>query len=145
MKYIIYLLPLAAGIFVCLQSNINGYWQTKIGIQATVLINGWVVAVLSTILFFSSNTHPIKDITSTLQPAVFLNGFFGFSIVTIAAFTFPKLGAASVLVTMTASQILMGLFLDQIGFLELPQRDISTYRIIGLSLIILGVFFTTRG
>ena len=145
MNYFIYLLPLIAGIFVCLQSNINGYWQTKIGIQATVLINGWVVAGLSTILFFSSNTHSIKDITSSLKPAVFLNGFLGFSIVTIAAFTFPKLGAASVLVLMTAAQIFMGIFLDQVGFLELPQRDISVYRIIGLLLIVVGVIFTTRG
>ena len=74
-----------------------------------------------------------------------MNGLFGFSIVTIAAFTFPKLGAASVLVLMTAAQILMGLFLDHVGFLELPKRDISLYRIIGLFLIILGVIFTTRG
>ena len=134
-----------AGIFVCLQSNVNGYWQTRIGIQATVFINGWVVAMLSTILFLTTNSHAIGKIVSSLRPMVFLNGLFGFSIVTIAAFTFPKLGAGSVLVLMTAAQILMGLILDHIGFLELPKRDISLYRIIGLFLIILGVFFTTRG
>ena len=145
MQGLLYLLPLLAGVFVCVQSNINGHWQTKIGIQSAVIINGWVVAILSTILYLTTNQHSARNVVAELKPGIFLNGFFGFSVVTIAAFTFPKLGAASVMVVMVMGQVLTGLLLDHFGFLNLPQRDISVYRLIGFLLVALGVIFTTRG
>ena len=145
MNYLIYVLPLLAGIFACVQSNINGYWQTRIGIQSTVLINGWIVAILSTLLYLASNTHSMKDNYTSLEPNIFLNGFLGFGIVTIAAFTFPKIGATSVMVIMVMGQVITGLLLDHFGFLNLPKRNISLSRITGFLLILAGVFFTTRG
>ncbi len=145
MNYLIYILPLLAGIFACVQSNINGYWQTRIGIQSTVLINGWVVAILSTLLYLTTNTHSVKGNYANVELNVFLNGFLGFGIVTIAAFTFPKLGATSVMVIMVMGQIMTGLLLDHLGFLNLPKKDISVSRIAGFLLIVAGVFFTTRG
>ena len=145
MQNLIYFLPILAGIFACMQSNINGYWQTKIGIQSAVIINGWVVALLSTILYFATNQNPLNHVISQVKPSLFLNGFLGLGVVTIAAFTFPKLGAASVMVAMVMGQVVTGLLLDHFGFLELPKRDISASRLVGLSLVILGVIFTTKG
>ncbi len=142
---LLYILPLFAGIFACVQSNINGYWQTRIGIQMTILINGWIVAILSTILYLFGSNYSIKNIYANLQPSVFFNGFLGFGVVIIAAFTFPKLGAASVMVTMIMGQVVMGLILDHFGFLNLSQRNISSPRLIGLAFIITGVFFTIKG
>ena len=144
MPKLIYVFPLLAGFCVCFQSTINGYWQSKIGVHSTILINGFVVALLTLVFFLLANQTPIERITSEVRPWVVLNGICGATIITIAALTFPRIGAASVIVLIIAGQLVTAIILDHFGTLNLPHHPVSMVRIMGIVCVVLGVFLTTR-
>ncbi len=144
MVNLLYILPLIAGFLACVQGTINGYWQAKVGLHATVLINGAIVAAAALFFFLFANQTSLRLIGSQLRPWIAFNGLCGFSIVAIAAFTFPRIGAASVVVLMVSGQIFMSLFADHLGVLNLPQHAISPTRLLGAVLVIIGVLLTTR-
>jgi len=123
---------------------INGFWQAKIGLHAAVLVNGAIVCAAALFFFLFANQTPLRLIGSQIRPWIAFNGLCGFSIVAIAAFTFPRIGAASVVVLMVSGQILMSLVADHLGVLNLPQHAISPMRLLGAVLVILGVIFTTK-
>jgi len=144
MQKMVYVFPLLAGFCVCLQGTINGYWQSRIGVHSTVLVNGVIVTVLAALFFLIANQTPIGRITSEIRPWILLNGLCGFIILTIAALTFPRIGAASVIVLMVAGQVVTAVAFDRLGILNLPQQSISIARLIGTVFVVLGVFLTTR-
>ena len=140
----LYFLPLFAGLVACFQGVINGYWQARIGLHSTVLINGAVVTALAGLFFLFGNQTALGVISSEARPWVALNGLCGFLIVAIAAFSFPRIGAASVVVLMVSGQIVTSLVVDHLGVLNLPGHSISASRICGAILVVLGVMLTTR-
>ncbi len=140
----IYVFPLIAGFCVCFQGTMNGHWQARIGVHSTILINGFVVAGLTTLFFLVANQTPIDKITSEIRPWVVLNGVCGATILTIAALTFPRIGAASVIVLMVAGQLATAIILDHFGILNLPRHPISFLRIAGILSVVIGVILTTR-
>jgi transporter family-2 protein len=144
MQKMVYVFPLLAGFCVFLQGTMNGYWQSRIGVHVTILINGLIVAALTALFFLVANQTPIDRIVSEIRPWITLNGLCGFVILTIAALTFPIIGAASVIVLMIAGQLVTAAAFDHFGLLNLPQHPVSMTRIIGIMFAGLGVFFTTR-
>ena len=144
MQKMLYLFPVIAGFCVCLQGAMNGHWQGRVGVSFTVLVNGVVVAALTTLFFLTTNQTPIGKITSEIRPWIVLNGICGFTILTIAALTFPRIGAASVIVLMVAGQLATALAFDHAGVMGLAQRPISPARLAGIAFVLIGVFLTTR-
>ena len=144
MPKMIFLFPLLAGFCGCLQGTMNGHWQSRVGVHFTVLVNGVVVAALTTTFFLLANQTPVTRITSEIRPWIVLNGMCGFTILTIAALTFPRLGAASVIVLMVAGQLSTALAFDHMGVLGLPQHPLSLARLAGIAFVVVGVFLTTR-
>ncbi len=140
----IYVFPLIAGFCACFQGTMNGHWQSRIGVHSTILINGFVVAILTTLFFVTANQTPIEKIASEIRPWVLLNGVCGATIITIAALTFPRIGAAPVIVLMVAGQLITAIILDHFGVLNLPRHPLSFLRVAGIAVVIIGVIMTTR-
>jgi transporter family-2 protein len=140
----IYVFPLIAGFCACFQGTMNGHWQSRIGVHSTILINGVVVAGLTALFFLIANQTPFEKIVSEIRPWVLLNGVCGATILTVAALTFPRIGAASVIVLMVAGQLLTAIILDHFGVLNLPHHPISVSRIVGIAFVVVGVILTTR-
>lgn len=141
---LLFVLPIIAGFLACIQGMINGYWQARIGLHATVLVNGVIVAAAALCFFLFANQTPLRLIVSQIRPWIAFNGLCGVSIVAIAAFTFPRIGAASAVVLIVGGQIFMSLIADHLGVLNLPQHAVSPTRIVGAVFVVLGVILTTR-
>jgi len=141
----LYVFPLVAGFCVCFQGTMNGHWESRIGVHFTILVNGVIVALLTGAFFLVANQTPVAKISSELKPWIVLNGMCGFTILTIAALTFPRIGAASVIVLMVSGQLATAMLFDHFGVLNLPHHPLSVARLAGIACVVLGVFLTTRG
>ena len=144
MPKIVYFFPFFAGICVCLQGMINGHWQGRVGVHYTVVINGIIVTILALLFFLIGNRASLQEISSEIRPWIILNGLCGFTILVIAALTFPRIGAASVIVLMLSGQLLASILVDHFGILNIPRHPVSLLRIAGIMFIFLGVALTTR-
>ncbi len=144
MSWIWYFLPLLAGACVCFQSMINSYWNVKQGIHAPIMINGLMVALCSVLFFLFGSPISLRDSMGSLQPWVLFNGILGFTIITIIAYSVPKIGVTAVVALTILAQLSIGLLMDHIGWLHLVKRSLSVYRLLGVGMVLLGSFLITK-
>ena len=76
---------------------------------------------------------------------LWVGGIFGVIFITASIFLIPVLGAATFLSSVVAGQLIGSIVIDHIGFLGLEARPIDRWRIFGVILIVLGVYFIRKG
>lgn len=57
----------------------------------------------------------------------------------------PRIGVAATSGAVVASQLLASAILDQLGLLHVAVRPLTPGRVFGLALLVIAVFFVTRG
>lgn len=69
-----------------------------------------------------------------------IGGILGSALVFSSIFLAPKLGIANMLFFMILGQLTFGLFIDQFGLFNMPMREIGWNKIIGLMIMLSGLF-----
>lgn len=69
-----------------------------------------------------------------------IGGLLGAGMVYSSIFLAPRLGVANMLFFIIVGQITFGLVIDQFGLFNMPVREISLTKVIGLLIMISGVF-----
>lgn len=82
--------------------------------------------------------------TVSLIPAqpwwMLVGGALGSGLVFSSIFLAPKLGIANMLFFMILGQIIFGVIIDQFGLFHMPIREISLNKIVGLTVMLIGLF-----
>jgi transporter family-2 protein len=84
---------------------------------------------------------PVKDV----HPLLLTAGLFGACLVFAIAWLIPQVGAAPVMITLIAGQILGGMVMSHFGLLGSPVQPVSTMNLIGALVMVGGVLLATRG
>jgi transporter family-2 protein len=71
-------------------------------------------------------------------------GALGAFNIAMSIFLAPKLGAVAFVVSIVCGQIIASLVLDQNGWLGFPKIELTVNRILGASLIVLGVLLVAK-
>ena len=71
---------------------------------------------------------------------IFLGGLLGALYIAGTIIVAPKIGAGMTLSLVVAGQMIIALFLDHFGLIGFPQISISSLKLLGVGLIIMGVF-----
>jgi transporter family-2 protein len=71
-------------------------------------------------------------------------GVYGVLYVTIAIWLFPRLGAGPIFGLVVAGQMLAALAFDQFGLFGIANRPIDPAKILGVALLVAGVFLVRR-
>lgn len=74
-----------------------------------------------------------------IKPVYFIGGALGVIFVTTNIILMPLLGAALTLMIVIFGQMLMGLLIDHFGLFNTPPFKISSRRIIGVTLVFIGI------
>lgn len=144
MRLFVFLFAFIIGIALPLQALINNQLRNNIG--GSVMVSAFISFFGGTlILFFSSlilhEKFPDFTVLRNLKLWQLSGGLLGAIFVFGTIFLAPKIGTASMLSLIIAGQLVSSLLYDAIGFLGLPEREISTTRIIGAVLVITGSLF----
>ena len=70
-------------------------------------------------------------------------GLFGATLVFAIAWLIPQAGAAAVMITLIAGQVIGGLVMSHFGLLGSPVQPISLMKVIGVLVMIGGVVMAT--
>ena len=137
-----FLLPVALGAGVLLQSTINRQMAEPYGLATAVLINAAVFFAFS-LFFFYFAQYSTGIVPEFFKPKLqnfdfrwfyLLPGIFGFSLVFGLPWSIRTLGAAPSFVLLVAAQILGSLLLDIFYFHNL----VNQYKILGALLTLCG-------
>ena len=74
-----------------------------------------------------------------------VGGVYGAALVLASAWATPKLGAGTTLVVIVASQVALGVALDQFGVLGLAQHPASWLRLCGIAVVAVGAVLVAVG
>jgi transporter family-2 protein len=140
--FLIILIGLAGGIAIGVQSPMASMITQRLGIFESVFIVhiGGAVIALIPMLILGSKLSQWRSLPWYALGA----GFFGLGVVAAISFMIPRVGVAPALIILLAGQLLMGAVLDHFGWLGLTQRPLDVPRVIGLMVVLAGVWLTVK-
>ncbi len=83
---------------------------------------------------------PILNNISKIPVWAWFGGIVGVTYITSALFLTPRIGATNFMICIVAGQIFASLIVDHFGLMGLPIIKINAGRIMGATLILVGVF-----
>ncbi|WP_271272225.1 DMT family transporter [Aliamphritea hakodatensis] len=146
MQYGLLLLAIAAGFMLPIQGALNA----RLGglmehpMQATLIsyIGGLIACLL--VLFFVQRSVPeIRKLTE-INWYLYCGGFLGAVFVSAMLYLMPRIGIANMLAAAIVGQLIMSTVLDHFGALGNPQIPVNSSRIIGIVLLLAGLYFIQR-
>ncbi len=139
---VIILIGLMGGIAVGIQGPLSSMISQRLGVLESVFIvhaGGALVALIPLLIFGSK-----FDQWRSLPWYAFGAGVFGLVVIFSMSYMIPRVGVAPALIILLAGQLLMGSILDHYGWLGAVQRPFELSRVLGLSVVLAGVWLTVK-
>jgi transporter family-2 protein len=139
------LLGAGAGCLVGMQAPVNSRLGKSVGSLQAASVSFLVgtAALLLVTTFYKGGLGGIGKIGDAPWWAL-VGGLFGAVYVTVAILTVQKLGASGLTAVVIGGQLTMSVLIDRFGLLGLQRQTISTSRIAGLVLLVIGVALVVR-
>ena len=140
---LILLIGLAGGIAVGLPSPMARILTQRLGMFESVFIVhvGGALAALIPLLFYGGGK--LSQWRSAPSYALFA-GVFGLVVISAISYMIPRIGVAGSILTIVSGQLLVGALLDHFGWLGADPRPLDATRIVGLVIVLFGVWLTVK-
>jgi transporter family-2 protein len=140
--FLILLVGLVGGMAIGVQSPMSSMISQRLGMLESIFIvhAGGALVVLIPILIFGSRLREWRSVPWYTLGA----GAFGFIVIASMSYMIPRIGIAGALITLLAGQLIVGSLLDHFGWLGVTQRVLDLPRIIGLIVVMAGVWLTVK-
>jgi transporter family-2 protein len=139
----IILIGLLGGLSIGLQSPMASLITQKLGMLESVFIvhaGGAVVALIPLLVMGGGRLSQWRSLPWYALGA----GAFGLIVISAISFMIPRVGVAPALIILLAGQLIMGAVLDHFGWLGLTQHPLDVPRVIGLMVVLAGVWLTVN-
>ncbi len=140
--FFIILVGLVGGMAIGVQSPMSSIISQRLGmIESSFIIHAsGAIAALIPLLVFGNKLGEWRSVPWYVLGA----GAFGLVVISSMGYMIPRIGVSGALITLLAGQLLVGSFLDHFGLLGVAQRTVDLPRIIGLGVVMLGVWLTVK-
>ena len=140
---LIILIGLAGGIAVGLQSPLASMISQRLGLFESVFIvhiGGALIALIPLLIYGGGKLAEWRSVPWYALGA----GIFGLVVIGSISYMIPRIGIAAAITTIVAGQLLVGTILDHYGLLGSAGRPMDVSRIIGLAVVLAGVWLTVK-
>jgi len=140
------LLVFVAGAMIALQAPTNAMLARAGGSPVLAALLSFVVGTIGLLaVWLASGNRPRTSAFAGLPWYAWVGGLYGALFVAVAAYAAPRIGLATLITIGIAGQIVMAMWLDQIGALGLPRDPASLTRLAGALLVVVGVVLVRVG
>jgi len=140
------LIAMALGGMIALQPGLNADVARRLGTPVGAAFLSILVAFVLSALYIAISRHPLPlGAITTLPWYLWFPGLFGFLFVIGGLFVAPVLGGALLFAAIVLGQMVAATLADHFGVAGYPGHTIDPYRIIGILLVVAGVFLFHRG
>lgn len=139
-------LPLLAGAMLPLQAGINGQLARHLSsVMAAALVSFLVGSLILLVIVLAQREVSGLGAFKGLSWWHWSGGLLGAFFIASAAFAAPRTGALLFMVLVLAGQLGMALLLDHNGWAGFREAPISLGKVLGLALIVGGIWLIRRG
>lgn len=141
-----YLITAVIGGLLALQVGLNAVMRSHTGTALSAALINFVIGsvALAAVLFAARVPLPTGAQLAGAPWWAWLAGLGGAAYVASSAVLGPMIGGAAFLACVVAGQMAGSLLLDHYGWIGFPERPITTLRLVGAALIVLGVVLLAR-
>lgn len=141
-----YLLSLLAGICVAIQTGVNSQLRHDTGNPIfTALISFTIGTAALLILYFSFfRQSPAFPQGYAFEWWKFTGGLCGVLYITAVVIAAPRIGAANSLGLIVLGQFVAAIIIDHFGWMGLPIKPITWYRVGGIGLLMAGAYLIQK-
>ncbi len=146
MKIAFYLVSIIAGIAVAFQTGVNSQLRTDTGNPVLAALISFIIgtAALVVLYFAFFRQSPIFPADYKFEWWKFTGGLLGVLYVTAVVIAAPRIGAGNALAFIVGGQFVAAIIIDHYGWMQLPVTPISAARIIGIVLLLAGVYLIQK-
>lgn len=139
-------LAIFAGIIVTIQAGINSRLGMKINNPEFATLITFIIGSIFLIayLLILKKPYPTLATLKSVPIWMYLGGLTGAIYVLSVIVSTPQLGVANVTILLLFAQIIASLVIDHFNLFGLGQRTVDVYKIIGVLLVIGGVFLVNK-
>ncbi len=140
---LIILIGLTGGVAVGLQSPMASMITQRLGVFESIFIvhiGGALIALVPLLFYGGGKLAQWRSVPWYVLGA----GVFGLIVIAAISYMIPRVGVAASITTIVAGQMLMGVLLDHFGWLEAMQRPLDPTRVLGLAIVLVGVWLTVK-
>jgi bacterial/archaeal transporter family-2 protein len=141
--FVIILVGLAGGVAIGLQSPMASMLSQRLGVFESVFIvhvGGAVVSLIPLLTYSGGKLSQWR----TVPWYVLAAGAFGLVVIAAVSYMIPRIGVAGATTTVVAGQLLVGSLLDHIGLLGAAERPLDPMRLLGLGVVLFGVWLAVK-
>jgi len=134
-----FVLCVALGVCIVFQALLNARLGHVASLNSYSALMSFLVGIPPVVVYFLVESRFLHSGTISAAPwYLYLGGILGAVYIIVIIFTVQRIGAASVLSTVVASQVLASVVVDHFGILGTPTHAVSPGRIAGALLIVAG-------
>lgn len=140
---LIILIGIIGGVAVGLQSPLASMITQRLGLFESVFIihiGGALIAMIPLLIYGGGKLAQWRTVPWYALGA----GIFGLVVIGAISYMIPRIGVAAATTTIVAGQFLVGTILDHYGLLGAAGRPMELTRLIGLAVVLVGVWLTVR-
>jgi len=147
MSWLLFLpMPIAAGAALTTQFAVNAQLRTVVGgpvVAAAISFFIGTLALVAAALVVGRQVPEMSVVTSSPW-WVWIGGLLGAAFVLASIILTPRLGAATTIGLFLAGQMIASIIIDHFGLLRVAVHEATIPRLLGLALVLLGVFLVQK-
>jgi transporter family-2 protein len=145
-NYFFIILAVIAGMMMPTQAAINNKLADSVQSPILSAFISFAVGTLALFIYILATGLPIGNLANAKNAPLiaWVGGILGAFFVASAVVLVPKIGVALTFSLIIAGQMLITLIIDHFGFLGVPEKSINLMRIIGATLITIGVILIRK-
>ncbi|MDA3903440.1 MAG: DMT family transporter [Desulfuromusa sp.] len=142
-NFVLIILMVIGGVAVAIQPSLNARLAEKTGFLQASTISFAVGTLILLLISLASGQGSFRRI-SDADWWQLTGGLFGAFFVTMTIVGVPRIGVTAVLALTIVSQLLAGLVMDHYGLFGMRGIPIDYKRMLGVTLLLVGVFLICR-
>lgn len=145
-NYLFIILAILAGMAMPTQATVNSKLAVSVGNPILAAFISFLVGTVALFVYILLTGVPLSNITSSKDaPTVaWIGGFLGAFFVSVMATIVPRIGVALAFSLAIGGQMLATIIIDHFGLLGVPVKEINLMRVLGATLITVGVVLIRR-
>ena len=136
-----YFLSIIAGIFIAVMVLMNGDLTEVYGLYSATALIHVVGLVFSGIILAIKRQNPLSG--KKLPFHLYLGGAVGVQTVVFNNMAFGRISLSAILALSLLGQSLTSLVFDKYGFFNMPKHRFAAKKLIGIALVMAGIFLMT--
>ncbi len=128
------------------QATVNSKLADSVQSPILAAFISFAVGTIALFVYILATGIPLSNLASAKDAPsiVWIGGFLGAFFVSAMALLVPRIGVALAFSLAIAGQMLVTLLIDHFGFLGVPVKEINLMRVVGATLITIGVILIRK-